>query len=129
MAIDLYDYEVTKAIQVMMQFNEMAKRTRNTPQALKDLGMRLQEEYLKIGLVANVDLSACGIIDPKTGRTHPPDVEIVARLDDPHNVKEIDHDRKRHEILRAKELGVARDGMQGGFANKATTKDAHRKAK
>ena len=114
MALDLQDDEIMTVTEIMMEMNELARSTRNTPTALRDFGKRIQDRFYQAGFVVNVDLSAAGLLNPKTGRSFPPDVEIIARVEDPTNVKEFDHDRKRHAVLRSKEMGVKYDGYQGG---------------
>ena len=106
--LDLYDREIAAATNVMMEMNKYASRMRNTPDNLREFGKRCQDAFYQIGLVANVDLSKCTIIDPKTGRTYPPEIQIIARVDDPGNYKEFDHDEKRFEVIDAKARGEDR---------------------
>lgn len=112
MALDMYDHEIVKVTHIMMEMNELAGQTRNTPTALRDFGKRIQDRFYQAGFVVNVDLSACGLINPKTGRTFPPDVEILARVDDKTNTKEFDHDEKRFEVLASKERGEKYRGLK-----------------
>lgn len=112
MSIDLYDEEIVAVTNLMMELNEMARRTRNTPVALRDFGKRIQDMFYKAGFIVNVDLSAAGLINPQTGRSFPPDVEILARVDDHTNTKEFDHDKKRFEVLDSKEKGEKYRGLK-----------------
>lgn len=112
MSIDLYDREIVTVTNLMMQLNEMARNTRSTPKALRDFGLRIQDMFYQAGFVVNVDMSAAGLINPKTGRTFPPDVEILSRVDDMENLGEFDHDEKRFEVLDSKVKGEKYRGLR-----------------
>lgn len=129
MAFDQYDEEIVKIAKVYAWMNDTASRTRNTQENLQEFGKRIQDEFNKIGMLVNVDMTPAAIINPATGQGGSPIVEIIGRADDPFNEKQYDHDRKRAEVLRSREHGVKYDGLQGGFVNKGRTVDARRKNK
>ena len=89
----------------------MAMHTRNTPEAIRELGMRIQDTFLKAGFLVNVDMAPCLILLPN-GRTNSPLVEYIGRVDDPYGDKEFDHDEKQSEVLKSKARGEKYLGLK-----------------
>lgn len=100
MSLDLYDWEIQKVANAFAECNAMAMSTRNTQQNVRELGLRIQDTFLRVGFLVNVDMAPCLILLPN-GRTGSPEVEIIGRVDDPFNDKGFDHDEKRFEVQDA----------------------------
>ena len=96
-SLDLYDWEIQKVADAYAECNAMAMRTRNTQAAIRELGMRIQDVFLKAGFLVNVDMAPCLIMLP-SGRTSGPSVEIIGRISDPYSEKEFDHNEKEFEV-------------------------------
>lgn len=106
--LNLYDREVADAVYLMRHFSEVASNMENNSTNLRELGKRIQDAYHGIGLITEVDMTACILIDPKTGKSYPPTISIVGRVDDPRNTKQFDHDEKQFEVRDAVARGEER---------------------
>jgi len=111
LSLDLYDHEIVKVANAYAACNYMAMNTRNTPEAIRELGLRIQDAFLKAGFLVNVDMAPCLILLPN-GRTSSPQVEIIGRVDDPYTDKEFDHDEKRSEVLKSRDRGEKYLGLK-----------------
>jgi hypothetical protein len=83
MSLDLYDWEIQNAAAAFAACNALAMETRNTPDQIRELGMRIQDIFLKAGFLVNVDMAPCLLLLPN-GRTASPQVEIIGRVNDPY---------------------------------------------
>lgn len=117
---DLYDSEIAAIGPVWKEINqEFMGRTLST-KVLDELKLRTHDRFLKIGLIARVDIPTYvvegGDGEPVYGQ---PVLEIVGRIPDSSLVvKEgdhqlLDHELKRAEILKSKETGEKFLGQKG----------------
>ena len=102
--LDLYDWEIQKVAEAYAECQYLVANTRNTPDKVREAGLRIQDIFTKHGFLVNVDMAPCLILLPN-GRTGSPQVEIIGRVDDPYSEREFDHDEKRFEVLDSKAKG------------------------
>lgn len=103
--LDLYDHEMKKIADVYGKLTALAGRMPNSKRGIEEFAKIILDEFHKAGFIVSVDMSACGIINPKTGRSHSPEIEVIGRLDDPFSMNEIDHDKRRFEVIDGNAYG------------------------
>jgi hypothetical protein len=106
---DLYDHEIARVGPVWQRLmREFSTRT-NTKDNLSELSKRAAEEFLKIGLVVEVNTSPCMIVNPATMQTGSPEIVIIGRAPGIDHSEQgfgmFDHELKRHEVLTARDRG------------------------
>lgn len=105
-AIDLYDFEMKKIADVYGELTVMLERgVPNTDRGIKEFTSRAADLFHKAGFIVTIDASACKLMNPKTGRSYSPEIEVVGRVEDPFSMTEIDHDKKRFEVIDANAYG------------------------
>lgn len=114
---DLYDYEIKAVAQVWQKLMvEFSKKT-NTRANLDELSKRASDEFLKIGLVVEVDTTPTLIFNPNTMSYGSPVINVLGRVpgqqyeEDGHFL--MDHERKMQEVRTAKERGEDFLGQKG----------------
>lgn len=108
---DLYDWEMAHIEQVIapklyMEFS----RKRNTPKELEEFQKVAFDEFLKIGLVVEVNI-AKALFD-----IGPPDIEIIRRVPG-HSDNKYGHDHEAHrvEVLKGNSRGEKYLGEKGPY--------------
>lgn len=101
---DLYDHEIAKIGPVWNTLMQEFASKPNTRANLDELAKRAHDEFLKIGLIIEVNSAPTLIIDPKTMQPGRVELVVLGRVDQLEDA-EFDHERKRHEVLRSKERG------------------------
>ena len=106
---DLYDHEIARVGPVWQGLMREFSRRPNTRANLEELVKRASEEFLKIGLVVEVNTAPCMIMNPMTMQTGSPEVVIIGRAPGRDYVEDgfgmFDHELKRHEVLTARDRG------------------------
>ncbi|MEM3097555.1 MAG: hypothetical protein QXU32_02400 [Nitrososphaerales archaeon] len=103
---DLYDHEITKIGPIYRKLIQEFSRKPNTKKNLDELEKRAKEEFLKIGLIVEVNTAPALIIDPNTMRPGFPEIVIMGRVPgSPEEKYGFDHELKRAEVLVSKERG------------------------
>lgn len=108
---DLYDYEIERIPPVWQKLMHEFSTKTNTRANLDELAKRAAEEFLKAGLIVEVNSAPTLIINPNTMQPGMPEIVIIGRVDSLDDA-EYDHERKRHEVLRSKERGEAYYGQK-----------------
>lgn len=114
---DLYDYEI-KQVAIVWKglMDEFSKRS-NTRKNLDELSKRASDEFLKIGLVVEVDTTPTLIFNPTTMSYGSPVINILGRVPGTHYEEEgvfvMDHERKRDEVIKSRERGEDFLGQKG----------------
>ena len=115
---DLYDHEIAKIGPIWQRLMTEFSRKPSTRKNLDELSRRAADEFLKIGLVAQVDITPCIVVNPATMETGSPVIDIVGRVPGTHYAEDgavlFDHERKRDEVLRSRERGEDFLGQKGG---------------
>ena len=99
--VDLYDWEVAKIEQELMppivrRFSRLPATEKN----LEEMASRIQDAFMTLGIVAHVNTAYAYM---GTGQ---PEVLLVTRIPDHDDSKYgHDHERKKTEVVEAKELG------------------------
>jgi hypothetical protein len=106
---DLYDHEIARIGPVWQGLMREFSRRANTRANLEELQKRAAAEFLRIGLVVEVNTAPCMIANPVTMRTGPPEVVIIGRAPGIDHTEQgfgmFDHELKRHEVLTARDRG------------------------
>lgn len=109
---DLYDADIAQVGKVWRRLMDQFSRKPNTKANLQELARVAHEEFLKIGFVVNVVWENSLIVNPETMEAFPIEIEILGRVSGGSGLGEVveghelmDHERKRHEVLRSKERG------------------------
>jgi hypothetical protein len=106
---DLYDHEVAKIgpiwQRLMSEFGQKPSTRRN----LEELAKRAAEEFVKIGLVVEVNTAPCLIYDVRTGTGGSPEIVIMGRVPGTEYTEDgvplFDHERKRAEVVLSRDRG------------------------
>jgi len=120
--LDLYDHEMKTVADVYAKLNVVAMRMPNTKRGIEEFAKIALDEFHKAGFIVAIDMSAVGIINPKTGRSHSPEIEVIGRIDDPFSMNEIDHDKKRFEVIDGNAYGERFRGEKRDNINKQRKK-------
>jgi hypothetical protein len=111
---DLYDHEIARIPPIWQKLMAEFSAKPNTRANLDELAKRAAEEFIRIGLVVEVDTSGALITDPRTMRAGSPEIVILGRLPgSPEDEHGFDHERKRDEVLRSRERGEDFLGQKG----------------
>jgi len=110
---DLYDYEIAAIGPVWQSLMNEFSRKANTRANLEELAKRAHDEFVKIGLVVEVNTSPCLIVNPVTMETGSPEIVILGRVPGHEHPEGMDHEFKRHEVLRGNERGEKFHGQKG----------------
>lgn len=114
---DLYDHEIAKIGPIWQGLMQRFGSRANSRANLEELSRVATAEFLKIGLVVEVNTAPCLIYNPVTGRTGSPEIVIMGRVPGEHyeedGVVVFDHERKRDEVLKSRERGEDFLGQKG----------------
>jgi len=106
---DLYDHEIAKIGPIWRKLMDEFSRKPNTRANLDELVRRATDEFLKIGLVVEVNVAPCLIFNPMTNSYNPPEIVIMGRVPGTHYEEEgvplMDHEKKRWEVIKSRERG------------------------
>lgn len=123
---DLYDEDILKVGEITKELIARWSRKQNTKANLQEFAKEAHDLFLKAGFIVNVVWENALIMVPDLNSSSgmkqlPIDIEIIGRVDAGHGVFEqghvlMDHERKRHEVLRANERGEDYLGQKGKSA-------------
>ena len=114
-ASDLYDHEIVAIYKKFYELQEKWRRKPNTRANLQEFAKECNGEFQKLGFVINVMWENNLIIDPKTMQPMPITIEVMGRTPGGSGLGEMvdvggqkvelmDHERKRDQVLKSKEL-------------------------
>lgn len=116
---DLYDSEIRRIGPVWQALNQKWASRPNTKSNLQEFAKEATEAFLKLGFVVNIRWENNLIVDPKTMKPYPIEIEFLGRVPGGSGLGEMveghelmDHERKRDEVLRANERGEAYLGQK-----------------
>lgn len=114
---DLHDDDVARMGQVWSTINAKWAHRANTRHNLEEMAKEAHDEFLKIGLIVDVNIFPCLIVDPWTQQTGQPIISVLGHVADTKNALHptdgFDHERKRHDVLISKERGEEFRGQKG----------------
>jgi len=114
---DLYDHEIAKIGPIWRKLMDEFSRKSNTKENLNELARRATDEFMKAGLVIEVNVSPSLIFNPLTNQYGSPEIVILGRVPGSHFEEEgvpmLDHERKRDEVLKSRERGEDYLGQKG----------------
>lgn len=114
---DLQDHEIKTVASIWSELNHEWAHKPNTRANLQELAKVADEKFKRAGFVVNVQWENTLIIDPNTMEAMPIVLEVVGRVPDSQNPYHfLDHELKRHEVLRSKERNEAYLGQKGKSA-------------
>lgn len=124
---DLYDEDIKKIGVIIKELTQKWSRKPNTRANLQEMAKDANDRFLKAGFVVNVQWENTLIVVPDTSapggtRPLPITIEVLGRVSSSgygemvEGVELMDHERKRHEVLRANERGEAYLGQKGKSA-------------
>jgi hypothetical protein len=106
---DLYDHEIAKVGKIWRQLMAEFSHRANTRANLDELARRAHDEFLKVGLVIELNTAPCLIWNPRTGSTGSPEIVVLGRVPGSEYTEQgvglFDHELKRHEVLTARDRG------------------------
>lgn len=116
---DLYDYEIAEIGRIWNYLNKEWGHKPNTKSNLQEFAKVAHNKFLEAGFVVNVMWENNLIINPATMQPYPIEIEVMGRTPGGSGVGEMrgnielmDHERKRAEVLRSKELGEDYHGQK-----------------
>ena len=106
---DLHDADVKNIGIVWKQIMDKWSTRANTRHNLEEMAKEAHDAFLKVGLIVDVNVFPCLIVDPWTQQTGQPIITILGHVEGTqhalHPTDDFDHERKRHDVLKANELG------------------------
>lgn len=108
---DLYDHEIARIGVIWRNLNKKWMGKQNTKHNLQEFAKEANDAFLREGFVVNVMWENCLIINPATMQPYPIEIEVMGRAGHTglgevvEGIELMDHERKRAEVLKAKELG------------------------
>jgi len=100
---DLYDEEIARIPRVWQQLMAEFSKRPNTKGNLEELAKRANEEFLKIGLIVEVNTLPTLIFDPYKNEYGNPEITILGRI--PGTISEFDHEKKGWEVVKSRDRG------------------------
>lgn len=114
---DLYDHEIAQIGPIWQKLMYEFSTKPNTRANLDELARRATDEFLKIGLVVEVNTTPTLIVNPTTMQPGAPEIVILGRVPGGHyeenGVFMMDHEKKRDEVLKSRERGEDYLGQKG----------------
>lgn len=108
---DLYDHEIATVDKIGRMLAHQFSRRPATVENLEELVKAAHGAFLAEGFIVEVDTAKCLILN------EPPEVMIIGKVPghDDHKYG-MDHERKRHEVLRSKQTGEKYDGHKKAWS-------------
>lgn len=98
-AMDLTDTEVGEAVKIINSARLRFATKKNTPENLDELRDIILTRLMEKNILATFDPAPCF-------RGEPPVIEIIGKITgDPQHKYGMDHEKKRHQVIAAKERG------------------------
>lgn len=109
---DLYDYEIAEIGRIWNTLNKKWGHRPNTKKNLQEFANEANGVFLQAGFVVNVMWENNLMIDPRTMQPFPIEIEVMGRVPGGSGKGEMvegfelmDHERKRREVLDARDRG------------------------
>jgi len=100
---DLYDHEIAQIGPIWQGLMSEFATKRNTKENLHELSKRAAEQFLKIGLVVEVNTTPCMVVNPATMQSGSPEIIILGRVPGTESADGFDHEFKRAEVLLSRD--------------------------
>jgi len=111
---DLYDWEIAKVGEIWKGLMDQFSRRPNTKANLQELATVAHDKFLEAGFIVNVRWELNLMVNPETMQPYPIEIEVMGRTPKAEmDTLGMDHERKRHEVLRSKERGEEFYGQKG----------------
>lgn len=108
---DLYDHELAEVDRIGREIARKFSHKSATRQNLEELVKYAHHKFLEIGLIVEVDTAKSLILG------EPPEVMIIGKVPGHEDHKHgFDHERKRSEVIRSKEMGEKYDGHRKAWS-------------
>jgi len=108
---DLYDHDIAKVDRIGRELAHRFSKKEANMQNLEELVRAGHDMFLAEGFVVEIDTAKCLILN------EPPEVMIIGKVPDHDDHKHgFDHERKRDEVLKAKQTGEAYLGKRKAWS-------------
>lgn len=113
---DLHDADIKNIGIVWREIMDKWAKRPNSRHNLEEMAKEAHDKFLKVGLIVDINTIPCLIVDPFTHQSGAPIITVLGHVEGTQHALDpsegFDHERKRHDVLKSKEIGEEYRGQK-----------------